>query len=122
MFYIFFIVSKGISGHLMKESAKRRKSKAQIKDERKEEQRKQQEIKEKLAEYDLMKAKMGEAHKVWNEKESYKQLYTHLMEEGVIKQDQTGNIVPIDDPSERESIRSKTKQKRIAEQSIQEDS
>ncbi len=106
----------------MKESAKRRKSKAQIKDEKKEEERKQKEIMRKVAEYDQMQSKMAEAHKDWDEKENYRQLYNHLIGEGVIKQDETGNIIPIDDPSERESIRSKTKQKRIAEQSMQEDS
>ena len=106
----------------MKESAKRRKSKAQIQEEKKEEEKKQQEIKRKVAEYDKMQAKMAEAHKVWNEKENYRQLYDHLIGEGVIKQDETGNIIPIEDPSERESIRSKTKQKRLADQSQQEDS
>ena len=69
-----------------------------------------------------MQSKMGEAHKVWNEKENYRQLYDHLIGEGVIKQDETGNIIPIEDPAERESIRSKTKQKRLAAQSQQEDS
>jgi DNA repair exonuclease SbcCD ATPase subunit len=48
----FDIVNKGITGHLMKESTKRRKSKIQIQEERKLEEQKQEEIQRKLAEYE----------------------------------------------------------------------
>ena len=43
------------------------------------------------------------------EKENYRQLCASMYEEGVIKQDENGIIVPVDDPMERESIRSKSK-------------
>ena len=121
-FNLFSIASKGISGHLLKESAKRRKSKAMIKEEKKAEEMKQREIFNKLAEYDEMKSKMSEAHKVWEEKENYRQGFENLVDNGVIKTDEAGNVIPVEDPMERESIRSKTKQKRLADMSQQEES
>ena len=93
----------------MKESAKRRKSKAQLKEEKKQEERKQAEVARKLAEYEVMKAKADAAQKVHDEKEHYRQLCDRLYNDGVIKQDEDGSIVPVEDPLERESIRSKIK-------------
>ena len=52
------IVNKGISNHLLKASAKRRRSKAQIKEEKAQEERKQKEIAKKLATYDAMEQKV----------------------------------------------------------------
>jgi len=55
-----FIVSKGVSAHLLKETAKRRKSKAAYKEEKRQEELKQREIIKKLADYDQLKAKEKE--------------------------------------------------------------
>ena len=48
---------------------------------------------------------------MYEEKEQYRQLCDSLYHDGVIKQDIDGAIIAVDDPSERESIKSKSKQK-----------
>ena len=95
----------------MKASAQRRRSKAQIKEEKKAEERKQKEIAQKLSEYEEMKQKLEQAEDLWKEKENYRQLCDSLYENGVIKQDVDGSIVAVEDVQEREQIRSKTKQR-----------
>ena len=58
-----------------------------------------------------MKVKEDKLEALELEKENYRQLCQSLYEEGVIKQDINGSIIPVEDPMERESIRTKTKQK-----------
>ena len=65
-------MSKGISGHLLKASTNKRRSKAQIKAEKAEEERKQSEIATKLAEWELLKKKEQEMDAVHAEKEGYR--------------------------------------------------
>ena len=108
-------MSKGISGHLMKESTKKRRSKQQIKDDRAAEERKQREVARKLAEYEQYRTSIEETKDLVAEKEHYRQLLGNLYVDGVIKEDANKNWVPVEDPAERESIRSKTKQ-RMAEE------
>ena len=69
----------------MKESTKRRKSKAQIKEEKRIEERKQNEIARKLAEYDQIKSKADEVDRIQAEKEQLRLLCQGLYEDGVIK-------------------------------------
>ena len=109
----YHIVSKGISGHLLKANAKKRRSKAQIKAERVEEERKQSEIAKKLADYELLKKKEKEMDSLHEEKEGYRQMLSQIYEEGLIKQEANGTFVPVEDAAERESIKSKTKMKRM---------
>ena len=45
------------------------------------------------------------------EKESYRLLCQSLYEEGVIKQSENGDIVPVEDAGEREQIRTESKRK-----------
>jgi len=117
-------VSKGISAHLLKENAKRRRSKQQIKDEKKAEEMKQREIARKLAEYDQFRPSIEETKELVAEKEHYRQLLGQFYADGVIKEDSNKNWVPVEDPMERESIRSKTKQKMqeeaMSQQTVQE--
>ena len=96
----------------MKASAKRRRSKAQIKEEKKAEERKQSEIAKKLSKYDEMEEKMKQAEALYEEKEQYRQLCDSLYNDGVIKQDVDGSIIAVEDQSERESIKTKSKQKK----------
>ena len=65
----------------------------------------------KLAEYELLKTKADQAQQLHEEKENYRQLCESMYQNGIIKQDADGSFVPVEDPMERESIRSKTKQK-----------
>ena len=69
------------------------------------------EIAKKLAAYEEMKTNYKDAEQIYQEKENYRQLCEALYQEGIIKQDEKGVIVPVDDPMERESIKSKSKQK-----------
>ena len=61
---------------------------------------------------------------LFEEKEHYRQLLGKFYEDGVIKEDENKNWVPVEDPIERESIRSKTKQKMqeeaMSQQTVQE--
>ena len=95
----------------MKESTKRRKSKALIKEEKKQEEWKANDIAKKLAEWELLKQKESEMDNINAEKESYRQICHNMFIEGVIKQEPDGSFIPVDDPLERESIKSKSKQK-----------
>ena len=79
------IGSKGISSHLWKATAKRRRSKAQIKDEEKMEKRKQKEVAEKLARFAEMEEKVKVAETLHAEKEHYRQILGGMYENGVIK-------------------------------------
>ena len=103
------IVNKGISNHLLKASAKRRRSKAQIKEEKAQEERKQKEIAKKLATYDAMEQKIMEQDTLIEEKDQYRLLCASLYDEGVIKQSEDVSIIPVEDPLEREGIRTKSK-------------
>ena len=76
---------------------------------------KQREIARKLAEYEQYKPSIEEQKVLFEEKEHYRQLLGKFYEDGVIKEDENKNWVPVEDPMERESIRSKTKQKIVEE-------
>lgn len=109
----------------MKESSKRRRSKAQIQEDRKLQAQKKEEIEAKLAEYQehipdqqqlkrqktLVEELQREKEFLFQEKENYRQLCDSLYQNGIIKQTDDGVIVAVEDASEREQIRSKTKQK-----------
>ena len=82
---LIFIGTKGISGHLLKATAKRRRSKAQIKEEQKMEQRKQKEVAEKLAKFAEMEEKVKSAEAVHAEKEHYRSICAGMYENGIIK-------------------------------------
>lgn len=109
----------------MKESSKRRRSKAQMQEDRKLQAQKKEEIEAKLAEYQehipdqqqlkrqktLVEELQREKEFLFQEKENYRQLCDSLYQNGIIKQTDDGVIVAVEDASEREQIRSKTKQK-----------
>ena len=56
-----------------------------------------------------MERKIKEVDQLFDEKENYRKLCSSLYDDGVIKQDNEGNMVPVEDPLERESIKSKSK-------------
>jgi hypothetical protein len=58
-----------------------------------------------------MEQKIKEADVVVAEKEHYQSMLGALYDNGIIKQDGDGNFIHVDDPLERESIKSKSKQK-----------
>jgi hypothetical protein len=58
-----------------------------------------------------MEQKVREAEGVKAEKDQYQRLLGDLYDNGIIKQDVDGGFVHVEDPLERESIKSKSKQK-----------
>ena len=58
-----------------------------------------------------MKTNYKDNEALFQEKENYRQLCEAMYQEGIIKQNEEGVIVPVDDPLERESIKSKSKHK-----------
>ena len=77
-----------------------------------EEQRKQREIAKKLAEFEAFKAESEKRQEeIYREKEQYRMLCGQLYDDGVIKQIEDGTFVAVDDPLERESIRTESKRK-----------
>ena len=75
------------------------------------EQRKQKEVAEKLAKFAEMEEKVKSAEAVHAEKEHYRSICAGMYENGIIKQDENGTFIAVEDPLERESIRSKSKAK-----------
>ena len=104
----------GISGHLMKESANRRRSKVEIEEEKKESARKEQEIREKLAAWTDMERMLEESEK---EKDLYKRqadVTQNLYNEGMIKKNDDGSYGIVGSPeeqAEKKARRSKPKRR-----------
>jgi effector-binding domain-containing protein len=63
-----------------------------------------------------MEAKVIKAQAMYEEKEKYRQLCGELYDNGIIKQDTDGSIIAVEDPVERESIRTKSKKKTQTQQ------
>ena len=91
----------------MKASAKRRRTKAEIEEEKLDTMKKEQEIREKLAAWEQMEAALEESErkndKLRRQSESMKQIY----EDGLIKKDDSGSYVVVDDPTEQEQIKAR---------------
>ena len=79
------------------------------------EERKQNEIAAKLAKFAEMEEKVKSAEALHAEKEHYRSICAGMYENGIIKQDENGAFVAVEDPVERESIRSKSKAKQDAQ-------
>ena len=98
-------IQNGISGHLMKSSAKRRRTKGEIEDAKMETIRKQQEIDEKLAVWKQMEAALESSEKqitkMRRQSESMRQIY----DDGLIKKADDGGYQIVESPEEREQIK-----------------
>ena len=64
-----------------------------------------------MAQFDEMKQQLQESARIFEEKEQYRTLCQSMYEEGLITQAENGVFRPVDDPLERESIKSKIKQR-----------
>jgi hypothetical protein len=69
----------------MKASSKRRRSKAQIQEEKREEERKQNEISKKLAKIAEYEKEMQNLDAIKEEKEGYRKMLNDMFEAGIIK-------------------------------------
>ena len=93
----------------MKSSCKRRRSKAQIKAEKKIEDQRKEEIQSKLLAWDSLEAELEKQIEKNKELTEVNHKVGQLVEDGVIKQVADGNFEAVVDSSEREHIRSKRK-------------
>jgi len=99
MIFYSFIVVKGNSHNLMKATAKRRRSKKQIEEEKLQSEKEAREIQKKIAAFDGMKKEMEDyevlkARFVTQEEqlETAKHLAEHLVENGVLQRDEKGDL------------------------------
>ena len=97
---------KGNSSHLMKPGSKRRRSKAQIADEKKAAEQKEQEIAAKLAQFDYMQAKMAEMQQSLDNANVMHARVLEMAALGELKEAPNGSFQVVDDMAERQSIRS----------------
>ena len=93
----------------MKSSAKRRRSKAQIKEERKQEELRKEEIQAKLLAWDDLEAALRKETARNKELEEVNSYVGQMVEDGIIKQTANKVFEAVVDPNEREYIQSKRK-------------
>ena len=95
----------------MKQTSKRRRTKAQIEADKKNEEAKQQDTQAKLAQFASMEQRIATMEQSLSNASQMQAQVFNLMDHGVVKADADGNSWPVDDPRERESIlQSKSKQ------------
>ena len=90
----------------MKPGAKRRRSKAQIAAEKKQAELKEVEIAAKLAQFDQMQTQVAKMEGLLADARVMHHPISERFEAGELKQGPDGSILVVDDPGERESIRS----------------
>ena len=93
----------------MKSSAKRRRSKAQIKDERKQEEKRKEEIQAKLLAWDDVEAELENVRAKNTELQAVNNVVGQMVEDGIIKQTDNGAFEAVLNPDERVQIQSKRK-------------
>ena len=96
----------------MKSSAQRRRSKAQIKDDKAREEQRKVEIQAKLLAYNQMERQLDAANAQNKELEQVNSMVHQMFEEGVIKQNDGGSFEAVVDPNERSFIQSKRRELR----------
>jgi hypothetical protein len=100
-------VQHGASGHLMKASASRRRTKADIEEEKLAASAKEQEIQQKLQMWDQMEQQVQKseqkAEKLRRQSESMSQIYM----DGLIKKNDAGLFELVQDPSEAQELQEK---------------
>ena len=84
------VVQKGISSHLLKASAKRRRSKLQIKEEERQERIKEAEITAKIAQIGKMESDMAAMQQKLNESEEHSAFVHHMIDRGLLVQGEHG--------------------------------
>ena len=97
-------VSKGNSAHLMKFSAKRRRTKQEIQDQKQQESREKIRMELKLAELEALKEKWKEAQKKIEVAQNVENQFNILGSEGKIRMMDDGKMEVVDDPNERQLI------------------
>ena len=86
---------RGSSNNLMKATARRRRGKAEIKEQQRTEDRKQKEIVKKLAQIEEMEQKMKEMKKKADQVAPLEQNFQQLIDAGLIRMDAHGNVTGV---------------------------
>ena len=90
---------------MMKPSAKRRRSRAQILEDKEAALKKDQEIKEKLAAWDDLERALEESEKEREKMKTKYGKYKQLFDDGLVKKTIQGTYEVVQDPNEREHIK-----------------
>ena len=101
--------SKGRASHLMKPSAQRRRSKAQIKEDKLREQQQKEEIQNKLLAWSDLEAELEKQIAANKQLREVNEVVGQMVEDGIIKQTGEMQFEAVVDASEREQIQSKRK-------------
>ena len=88
----------------MKVTAKRRRSKQQVIEDRRREQLEKDSVAQRLQEIADLKAQVNSMQEKANYGEALGGQVQHLVNLGYVKQDDDGNLIGVDDEQERESI------------------
>ena len=91
----------------MKESAKRRRSKQQIREDKEEEKKQKEDIQAKLLAWNDLEAQLQSAQARLAWAQSVEDGINNMMDNGVIEEREDGSIGTVNDPARQEHIKSK---------------
>jgi len=94
-----------VSAHLFKATAKRRRSKVQIEEEKRQAKRQKQEVDEKLVQMEEMQQTMFAMHQKMEEDDHKVQAVTKLFEDGKIIINQQGEFKTLADPKQQQEAK-----------------
>ena len=112
---------KGISHKLLKVSAKRRRSKAQIEEEKQTAAQQKAEVEHRLSQMDKMSQEMAELRQQIAMAEQMHSQVQQMFDDGILKQGDDGSYQPVFDAEESERIKSATKTRRERAQMTQQE-
>ena len=87
------IANKGISANLLQAGSKRRRTKQQIADEKAIQEQEELRKAAKLAQYDILEAKVREMENSKSQGEAAMNLMSQFMNDGVVQQDEDGTFL-----------------------------
>ena len=96
----------------MKLTAKRRRSKLQIAEDKRREEEEKQSTRLKLQELETLKAQMQDMQNRMGQAADLHEQVQSLVDDGILKQGADGNLIEVEDPNERQSIQIQTGSKK----------
>jgi hypothetical protein len=96
----------------MKITAKRRRSKLEIKEDKRKEEMEKRALVEKISEINTLQSKMAGMEAQMAMAATLHNQVQDLVNDGFVKQSDNGNLIPVEDESERDSIQQATGSKR----------
>jgi hypothetical protein len=87
-------VSKGIGANLLKVGCKRRRTTAQVKQEKLDDERKELEVSQKLQQFDQLQMQVAQLQDAVKEHLGASEIIKDLMNKGQLEVDEEGNVVP----------------------------